>query len=170
MKANFDYCLDVVLSHEGGFVNHPKDPGGMTNFGVTRSVYESHIGRMVSEEEMQAITPLDVRPIYLDRYWHKVKADNLPIGVDLVVFDWSVNSGVNRASKHLQKAVGVKEDGIIGPMTLLAVLEKNPRDIILSLKNIRQDFYESLSHFKTFGKGWTSRNEETTRLALELID
>jgi lysozyme family protein len=55
-------------------------------------------------------------------------------------------------------------------MTLSAVLEKNPRDIILSLKNIRQDFYESLSHFKTFGKGWTRRNEETTRLALNLVD
>jgi lysozyme family protein len=76
MKKNFDHCLDMLLEHEGGFVNHPKDPGGMTNLGVTRATYEQYMGRGVTEAEMRALTVADVAPIYKAEYWDKARCDD----------------------------------------------------------------------------------------------
>jgi len=103
MKENFKVCLDMLLSHEGGFVNHPKDPGGMTNLGVTKAVYDKHIGRSSSKAEMMALTYEDVAPIYKKNYWDKAKCDELPSGLDWAVFDWGVNSGMSRPVKAMQK-------------------------------------------------------------------
>ena len=120
-QSNFGRCLDMLLKHEGGFVNHPKDPGGMTNLGVTRATYEQFLGRAVTEDEMRALTPEDVAPVYKKDYWDKVKGDDLPSGVDWCVFDWAVNSGPARAAKALQLVVGATVDGAIGPKTLAQV-------------------------------------------------
>ena len=121
MKENFYESLDVVLKHEGGYVDHPEDPGGRTNMGITQAVYEKYLGRTVTEEEMKDMKIGDVRIIYKESYWDKIKGDDLPSGIDFCVFDWAVNSGVSRASRALQKIVGVKDDGVIGPNTLKAV-------------------------------------------------
>jgi lysozyme family protein len=99
MKENFDICLTMLLKHEGGYVNHPKDPGGETNLGVTRAVYEQHLGRQVMEGEMKTLTVSDVAPIYKKMYWDKLKGDMLPSGLDWALFDWGVNSGTGRAAK-----------------------------------------------------------------------
>ena len=166
---NFKLCLNMLLKHEGGFVNHPSDPGGMTNLGVTKAVYDKFINRESTEEEMRALTPIEVAPIYKKNYWDRGRCDDLPSGVDWSVFDWGVNSGVGRSAKALQRIVGVTADGGIGPMTLKAVANFEPKDIIVKMHATRQKFYEGLTTFKTFGKGWTRRNNETLETALEMI-
>jgi len=170
MKQNFDKCLAKLLSHEGGYVNHPKDPGGMTNLGVTKRVYDDWIGRESTEQEMRDLTPTDVGPIYKKNYWDRVKGDDLPSGVDWCAFDWAVNSGSGRPAKAIQRAVGAAADGAIGPMTLKAVAEKDPKEIIEYVFQVRQSFYESLKTFETFGRGWTRRNKETLDQALQMAD
>jgi len=169
MQENFDKCLDMLLHHEGGFVNHPRDPGGMTNHGVTRMVYEKWVGRQMSEQDMRDLTPADVAPIYKNEYWKRCKCDDLPSGVDWCVFDWAVNSGVGRSAKALQGIIGATQDGGIGPMTLKLIAEHEPRELIEKMHDKRQGFYEGLKTFDSFGKGWTRRNKETKESALELL-
>lgn len=169
MKDNFEHCLKMLLHHEGGFVNHPKDPGGMTNLGVTKKVYDAWIGRESTEAEMRALTPADVGPIYKKNYWDKVCGDDLPAGVDWAAFDWAVNSGAGRPAKAIQRIVGAAQDGAIGPKTLQAVMDVEPEKIVEGVYDIRQKFYESLKTFKTFGRGWTRRNQETLDQAKKLM-
>ncbi len=170
MKQNFDRCLQIVLHHEGGFVNHPKDPGGATNRGVTKKVYEQWVGRPVSIDEMKALTVEDVTPIYRKNYWDKVRGDDLPSGIDLMVFDFAVNAGPGRAIRTLQKLLNVKPDGVIGPITLGYVHNThNPVFLISHYKIERMDFYYSLATYSTFGKGWAKRVEEVTKEALHLL-
>jgi len=169
MKKNFDKCLSMLLHHEGGFVNHPKDPGGMTNLGVTKAVYDKWIGRESTEQEMRDLTFVDVAPIYKKNYWDKVRGDDLPGGVDWCAFDWAVNSGSGRPAKAIQRAAGATADGAIGPMTIQAVMNHEPKMIIESVYKQRQSFYESLRTFETFGRGWTRRNKETLDQALSMI-
>ncbi len=168
MKENFYESLDVVLKHEGGYVDHPEDPGGRTNMGITQAVYEKYLGRTVTEEEMKDMKIGDVRIIYKESYWDKIKGDDLPSGIDFCVFDWAVNSGVSRASRALQKIVGVKDDGVIGPNTLKAVNSADAKVVIKQLTEAREDFYRRLSTFDTFGNGWLSRNKKTSIFSLEI--
>ena len=169
MRNNFDQCMKWVLHHEGGFVNHPDDPGGITNHGVTKKVYEEWVEREVSEQEMRDLTHEDVAPIYKKNYWDRLRADDLPSGVDFCTFDWGVNSGTSRSAKALQRMVGVTADGGIGPMTLQAVANHEPQDLIEQMHYVRDQFYRSLSTFGTFGNGWTRRNNETKDQALSLM-
>ena len=173
MQDNWIKCLETILHHEGGYVNHPKDPGGMTNLGITKRVYEEWVGYSVSENTMQNLKKEDVAPIYKKNYWDRVKGDQLPEGLDLCVFDFGVNAGPGRAAKYLQTMIGTVADGGIGPNTLKKldeyVKEHGLNETIKSYQVERQKYYESLSTFETFGRGWTKRVIETTRLALEMI-
>lgn len=174
MKGNFSACLDIILQHEGGFVNHPKDPGGMTNLGITKRTYEEWKGNnyTATEAEMKALTKADVQPIYEKNYWDRVKGDELPKGIDLCVFDFGVNAGTSRAAKYLQTMIGSPADGAIGPNTLKKLKEyitsSKIEDVIKTYQDDRQKYYESLSNFATFGKGWTRRVQETTAAALKM--
>ncbi len=170
MKENFKKSLEMLLHHEGGFVNHPKDPGGVTNLGVTKKVFEKWVGREVSIEEMKDLTHEDVAPIYKKNYWDKLKGDDLPNGLDFAAFDWGVNSGNGRPAKVIQKYIGATQDGAIGPKSLTLIAENDPSKIIQYLYEQRQKFYESLKHFKTFGKGWTRRNQETLKASMEMAN
>ena len=82
MEENFDECLKMLLVHEGGFINHPRDPGGITNLGVTKRVWEQWVGRKVTEQEMRNLKPSDVAPLYKKNYWDRCKCDDLPSGLD----------------------------------------------------------------------------------------
>ena len=166
MKENFDECLKMLLHHEGGYVNHPKDPGGETNLGVTKRVYEKWGGT----KDMKDLTVEDVAPIYKKNYWDKCKCNDLASGLDWAVFDWAVNSGPGRSAKAVQKICGASQDGAIGPKTLALVNGQDTQYMVEEFGKIRQNFYESLSTFNTFGKGWTRRNTETTKKALEMVD
>jgi lysozyme family protein len=165
MKENFDKCLEMLLHHEGGYVNHPDDPGGETNLGVTKKVYAASGGK----KSMKKLTVKDVAPIYKKSYWARLKCDDLPSGLDFCAFDWGVNSGTGRAAKALQKICGASVDGAIGPKTLALINRQNPKYMIEEFGKIRQEFYESLGTFKTFGKGWTRRNKETTETSISMI-
>ncbi len=170
MTDNFDLCLTLLLAHEGGFVNHPQDPGGMTNLGVTARVWEEWLGRPVSEKEMRALTPLMVKPLYKRKYWDAIRGDELVSGVDYVVFDVAVNSGAGRAIKFLQSCVGVAADGGFGPVTLAAVkkAEQDPERLIELYCAKRLEFLQSLRTFPTFGKGWSRRVAEVKTVALAM--
>ena len=169
MKSNYDECLKTILHHEGGYVNHPKDPGGETNLGVTKRVYQEHGGT----KDMKDLLVEDVAPIYKKGYWDKIKGDDLPGGLDLCVFDFGVNAGPGRAAKFLQSMIGTTVDGGIGPNTLAKVeeyiRENGEHESVKKYQEMRQKYYEQLSTFDTFGKGWTRRVEETTKLALDII-
>ena len=169
MINNWKSSLEKILHHEGGYVNHPKDPGGETNLGVTKRVYEEWGGT----KDMKDLLVEDVNPIYKKNYWDKCKCDDLPNGLDLCVFDFGVNAGPGRAAKFLQRMIGTTVDGGIGPNTLKAVdtyvEETGLETAIENYQSVRQSYYEELSTFDTFGKGWTRRVEETTASAKELI-
>jgi len=169
MKSNYDKCLETILHHEGGYVNHPKDPGGETNLGVTKRVYQEHGGT----KDMKDLLVEDVAPIYKKGYWDKMKGDDLPGGLDLCVFDFGVNAGPGRAAKFLQQMIGTTVDGGIGPNTLAKleeyIRENGEHEAVNKYQEMRQKYYENLSTFATFGKGWTRRVEETTKLALDII-
>jgi lysozyme family protein len=157
MKDNFESALEAVLHHEGGFVNHPADPGGMTNLGVTKKVWEEWVGHEVDEKTMRGLTPEIVGPMYKAKYWDKVKGDDLPSGVDYAVFDAAVNSGPGRAAKWLQGCVGVEQDGGIGLKTLAAVSAINPAELVEDYAKRRLSFLMDLPHWGTFSKGWGRR-------------
>ena len=166
---NWEKCLEAILHHEGGYVNHPKDPGGETNLGVTKRVYEEWGGT----KDMKDLEVEDVEPIYKKNYWDRVKAESLPGGLDLCVFDFGVNAGTGRAAKYLQTMIGTVADGGIGPNTLKAlsnyVESEGVEQTIKNYQAARQEYYESLSTFETFGRGWTRRVDETTKMAIGMI-
>lgn len=169
MRANFDKCLGYVLEHEGGYVDHPEDPGGRTNRGITQKVYEKHLDRPVTEEEMKELPLEHAKAIYKKDYWDKVCGDDLPNGLDFSVFDWAVNSGPSRAAKVLQKLVDVTADGAIGPLTLAAVDTHSVGDLIGDFGKERELFYRRLSTFGTFGKGWLNRLDKTQKQSYEIL-
>ena len=167
--SNYEKCLEIILHHEGGYVNHPKDPGGETNLGVTKRVYEEWGGT----KDMKDLTVEDVAPIYQKNYWNRVRGDDLPAGLDLCVFDFGVNAGTGRSAKFLQRLVGTTVDGGIGPATLRAVNAyvqiEGIEATIDDFQKRRQEYYESLSTFETFGRGWTRRVDEVTKTAYSMI-
>ena len=167
----FKEALKIILKHEGGYVNHPRDPGGRTNLGVTQRVWESWVGRSVGEAEMRALTVEDVAPLYEKKYWRAVKAPELPAGLALHVFDFGVNAGPRRAIRYLQKTIGTLQDGLWGPMSRRALkkyLERaGERRAVERYGALRLGYYRKLRTFSVFGRGWTRRTQEVTAKALE---
>lgn len=158
MKANFASALAAVLVHEGGYVNDPQDPGGATNKGVTQRVYDDwRRSQGLSPRSVRSLEQAEVEAIYRKLYWNRCRCDDLPSGVDYCVFDFAVNSGTVRASRYLQRAVGVADDGQIGPVTLAAVKAKPACEIIAAISAARLDFLGQLPTFARFGRGWTTR-------------
>jgi lysozyme family protein len=135
-------------------------------------VYEEWIGYPVSERIMRDLTPNHVRALYRVKYWDRVKADDLPSGLDLCVFDFGVNAGPDRAKRYFQMLVGAKPDGIIGPKTMQALKDKasavGTKELIRGYADLRHKYYRKLRHFRTFGRGWTRRVDEVERVALRM--
>jgi lysozyme family protein len=160
MKENFDQSFEMVLEHEGGYVNDLRDPGGRTNLGVTQRAWETYLNRSVTETEMRGLTHDTVKPFYKSMYWDKIKGDHLPAGVDYAAYDLAVNSGTSRAAKYLQEIAGVFADGVIGPKSLEAIKSCDPEKTVDALCDMRLDFLKRLPTFETFGKGWSRRVAE----------
>jgi lysozyme family protein len=166
MRDNFERCLAEVLKHEGGWSDHPVDPGGATMKGVTIGTFAQFKGRKVTKAELRAISDADLRTIYRRKYWDVVRGDDLPAGLDLVAFDAAVNSGPSRGARWLQQALGVTADGKIGPATVEASRRAAPASIIMSACAIRMDFLRGLKTWGTFGKGWARRVQSVERVAI----
>jgi len=167
---NWNRCFVLLLQSEGGYSDDPEDPGGRTNLGVTQAVWESWVGRASNEKEMRNLVPTDVEPLYKRKYWDACRCDDLPTGLDYVVFDFAVNAGVGRSIKTLQSSVDATVDGQLGKMTLDAV-SKFPTDVtIFRFSDEKVKFYKSLPTFSTFDKGWLDRVERVKNDALKMVD
>lgn len=165
MRSNLEASLRLVLAHEGGFVNHPDDPGGATNKGVTQRVYDGYRARKgLPKQSVRGIAAAEVAEIYRHQYWDAVRADDLPAGLDYAVFDYAVNSGPRRAIQDLQRTLGVKPDGIIGSITLAAI-GTDVFGVIDRLCARRLAFLRGLKHYRTFGRGWERRVAEVEEAA-----
>ena len=163
---SFETVVHMVLEHEGGYVNHPSDPGGETKYGISKRAYP--------DIDIAELTEDDAADLYKRDYWDRIKGDDLPAGVACVVMDYAVNSGISRASKALQSVCGIANgDGIIGPASLNAVWttvkNTSEEDVINAVTTQRQEFIRALKIYETFGKGWERRIDETRAKAMELI-
>tara|TARA_R110000772_G_scaffold30806_12_gene76538 strand:+ start:10586 stop:11413 length:828 start_codon:yes stop_codon:yes gene_type:complete len=156
--SNFDICTEWLLIHEGGYVDHPKDPGGATNMGVTQAVYDGYrINNGGVPQNVALIQDDEVKAIYREQYWDKLWGEQLPSGVDYAMYDFAVNSGVTRSVKFTQEIVGVMADGVMGNVTLMAIKKMSDEHLIESLCLQRMNWLKRLRTFSTFGRGWTRR-------------
>ncbi|RMF00177.1 MAG: hypothetical protein D6773_11885 [Alphaproteobacteria bacterium] len=169
MRENFKAALKLVLAHEGGFSNHPHDPGGATMRGITQRVYDAYRKRHGKKtRSVREISDAEISAIYRHQYWERIAGDALPSGVDYCVFDAAVNSGAGRAARWLQAIVGEDVDGIIGERTLAAVRRMDVAQLIDAFCDRRLAFVRSLRTWKWFGKGWARRIADVRARALAM--
>lgn len=163
---SFESALKHVLVHEGGYINHPRDPGGETNKGITKRVYEGWRKKQgLPIQSVRDISSAEIAAIYKAQYWDAVRADELPVGVDYVLFDGAVNSGPKQSVKWLQRALGVNADGEIGAITLGALEGVTDYDLLIArIIDRREAFLRALKTWATFGKGWMRRINEVERI------
>lgn len=167
--GNYGPCLEHVFKWEGGYVDHPRDPGGPTNHGITQATLAAHWGRAVSKQEVRDLTLREAGEIYRQRYWVKVKGDHMPDGMDLVAFDAGVNSGPARGIRWLQAGLGVAVDGMIGPQTLQAAQGAvNGIAVIQKACAARMGFLRKLGTWSDFGRGWGRRVADTEATAVAM--
>jgi lysozyme family protein len=164
--ADFERCLDIVLAHEGGFVRNPFDPGGASNFGITRRTLARARRRDAGDEDVRQLSKREAGTIYRRFYWDAIRASEMPAGVALAVFDFAVNSGVRRASRLLQSILNADVDGVVGPRTLAALSRTDGPDLIRRLTRARLGFLARLSTWPIFGRGWRRRVLSVERDAL----
>ena len=173
MADRFDTCLTFTLREEGGYVDDPADPGGATNMGITLATYqqwsdEPNLGFL----QVKDMTLKTARAIYRSLYWNPLRADALPLGVDLSVFDMGINAGIWRSARLLQQALGFtgdELDGSIGPETLAAAEKFDARNLVNNLADRQAAYYRSLPDFPIFGTGWLNRTEARRDAALAMI-
>lgn len=174
---NLQAAMDHVFEVEGGFVNHPQDPGGATNLGITRRTLANWRGVHpywdLPIDEVRSLQSSEAIAIYAAKYWHKCRCDELPSGIDIAVFDYAVNSGPHRAITALQKLVGAQVDGVVGPKTLAktsqAMKKLNPNKLVNTFMDQRLQFLRALKTFSTFGRGWSRRVASVRAFALSKI-
>lgn len=166
---NFARCLAFTLQAEGGFVDNPDDPGNATNLGITIGTLSDWLGRPATVQEVRDLTPATAGIIYERRYWQTVNGDNLPLGVDLCVFDFAVNAGPARSAMRLQGLLGVTQDGAIGPATIAAAAKVSPGSLIVELGYSQLAYYRDLPGFAEFGAGWTARVRARQMAALGML-
>ena len=168
----FEQALPIILREEGGFSNDPADPGGITNLGVTKRVWEAWTHNPASESDMRSLTVSQVAPLYRAQYWNALDADSLPPAIALCVFDFGVNAGVARAARLLQSMVGVLQDGHVGPNTGAAlnnwVSVHSIAEVVRQYQVARVAFYKSLPTFSHFGAGWINRCTAIETAALKI--
>lgn len=169
MKSTFLKVMPWVFEEEGGYVDHPKDPGGATNLGITHKTLSAWRGRPVTKQDVKNLTRQEAQNIYKSEYWNQVRGDRLPAGLDYVTLDYGINSGPSRAVRELQKIVGVNPDGIVGSQTTTAIQKFSVAKLIDLYCDARIKYLRSLKTFKTFGKGWLARVERVRKRSKSLV-
>jgi len=162
VASNFEKSLDAVLLHEGGYVNDPRDSGGETNMGISRRSYP--------QENIKGMTRKRAGEIYRRDYWNSVRGDELPSGLDYVMFDAAAHSGPSRAIKWLQAAAGVPQDGVFGAVTQTAVAKHDPGDLVRKVCANRLAFMRRLGTWPVYGVGWARRVDGVQDMALDMVD
>ncbi len=173
MIGNFQPCLTFTLEQEGGWADLPGDPGGCTMRGITLGTYTAWCATNglpePTPDDLRAIPDNRLSVIYHGGYWRPINGDALPLGVDLMVFDFSVTSGTGTSARLLQRAVGATEDGDIGPLTLAAVRAQRPAALIEALAGAQEAHYRGLADFQEFGAGWLARTARRRAAALGMV-
>lgn len=178
MDRNFKSILKHTLGSEGGWSDNPKDPGGATMKGVTLKTFRRFVKADATKDDLRKITDAQLETVYRREFWDTVSGAQLPSGVDMAVFDFSVNSGPSRAAKYLQKVVGVKQDGKIGPATLEAVNNMSPTALINTYMDERLAYMKRAKGssgalkgkllWPTFKNGWQRRIDSVRSFSLKL--
>lgn len=166
--ATYDGALKRLLAHEGGYTNHPSDPGGPTNFGITIHDYRRYLKAGATAADVRAMRLGEATAIYRSKYWDAVRGDDLPAGVDYAVFDYGVNSGVGRAVKVLQRLLGLADDGRMSDAVVAAVGRHSAADLIGRMCDERMAFLKRLRTWPVFGAGWGRRVREVRAAALAM--
>jgi lysozyme family protein len=171
--TRFHVCQAITGKWEGGWSDHPDDPGGKTMYGLTDAVWQAYLKRNGKPSRpVRSATKAEVEELFRRQYWDAVRGDDLPPGIDLAVYDFGINSGPSRAIRHLQAALGVRQDGVMGHVTLAAAREAYDRDddaaVILRIMASREAFVRGLRTWSTFGKGWTNRLRDVAQRAARM--
>jgi len=169
VDSNFDRCVGITLSQEGGFVDNPHDPGGATNLGITLETLAKFRGKEVTVQDVKDLTRAEAEEIYRANYWLPARCNDLRPGVDLMVFDFGVNAGPITSVKLLQRVVGTTDDGSLGPETMAACKAMDVRKLIEALAEARLAYYRKLPTFADFGRGWTARTAQVKSAALAMV-
>lgn len=168
-KETYEKALANVLRHEGGYTNHPRDPGGPTNFGITIYDYRLYIDKNGTAQDVKNMSVDQAKEIYKSKYWDVLRCDDLPVGLDYSVFDFGVNSGVGRAGEFLRRSLDFPvTPKIITDEVIDAVQRRNARDLICGINDMRLAFLKRLKTWPSFGRGWTRRVAEVKAVSLEL--
>lgn len=157
----FEQCLNIVLEHEGGYIHHESDPGGETNFGISKRYYPNL--------DMKNLTVSQAAQIYKMDYWDKSMCEMLPFTIRLLFFDACVNQGIPRATMLMQRSCGLSGDGVLGPISLNAIREMPTKDLIYRFSMARLDAYTKNPNWPTFGKGWVKRLNDVTIRSLVFL-
>ncbi len=173
MTDNFGRCLDFTLREEGGYVDNVSDPGGATNMGITLATLRDWLGDPdLQRQDVEALKTQIAAGIYRANFWNRLRCDALPFGVDLMVFDFSVNTGCQTAARLLQHVVGLmgdEVDGCIGPFTLRHAAAIRPAVLLDALRSAQQARYEAFDDFAMFGRGWLARTERRFVTAIGMV-
>jgi lysozyme family protein len=168
---SYDEALRRVLVHEGGYTNHPSDPGGPTNFGITLADYRRYVKPNATAADVRAMSVGVAKAIYRKRYWDTQRCDELPVGLDYSIFDYGVNSGIGRSGRVLRRLVGLPENtNIVTDQVLAAVAKRDPKTLINGMNDERLRFLRGLGTWSVFGAGWSRRVAEVRAASLHMAD
>jgi lysozyme family protein len=167
-SANYDACLKRLLVHEGGYSNHPNDPGGPTNFGITLADFRAYIKTNATAADVKAMTLAQAAPIYRTHYWDALRCDDLPSGVDYALFDYGVNSGIARAAKVIRRIVGAQDSTVIDAALIALIAKADAGALVAAICDERLAFLKSLKTWPGFGTGWARRVAEVRTSALAM--
>jgi lysozyme family protein len=169
--STYDEALRRLLVHEGGYTNHPSDPGGPTNFGITIADYRKYVKPDATAADVRAMKLDEAKAIYRAKYWAAQRCDNLPAGVDDSIFDYGVNSGIGRSGKVLRRVVGLPDNtSVVTDEVLNAVARRDAKAIIIAINDERLRFLKGLKTWPVFGAGWSRRVAEVKAFSLHLAE
>ena len=166
--SSYDGALARLLAHEGGYSNHPSDPGGPTNFGITIGDYRKYVKRDATAADVKAMRVVEAKAIYRACYWDALRCDELPAGVDYAVFDYGVNSGTGRSAKVLRRLLGFADAGKVSDQVIAVASAADAPNLVVAICDERLRFLKSLKSWPVFGKGWGRRVAEVRAAALAM--